>query len=956
MKRLFFLVLLAVCLVQASFAQSTKKPLDFTQYDKWKSLSSQQVSDDGNWLVWNIGTSKGYGKLYLREWGENNDKKVIDRATQPNFSPNSDYVVFRIVPQADTVRQAKLKKVKTEKMPKDTLGIYTLNGNQMTTYANLKSFKVADESSSWLAFQQEEVKPEEKPEKKDTTAAGKTEIKEKPEKSGKKDDAKSAKKPEYKGLPLIVMNPVTRDSQNFPLVTEYNFSKHGKWLYMVSIKEDSLKTSTVRVFDTKTGAAKDIWVQVGVVKGLACDENATELAFLYSADTAKNKIYSLYHWSEKEAKPRMIVDSATAGMPEGVTVSENEGLSFSPNGQRLFFGTARIPVNAKEEKDSLLDDDKVSVDIWHWQEDVIHSMQLKQVDRIRKNTYQAVYNLKKNQMVQLGDSLFIESFRLVKQGDSDMALGFYDLPYRLMNDLKDEFIKDVYLTDLNTGNDVKLFDKALFSPGFSPMGKYLYWWQPVDSSWYCYSIKEKTQVNLTHGLPVGFTYEIHDTPDEPRSYGIMGWTDNDDNICIYDKYDIWKVDPDGKDKAVCITDGYGRKNDLSIRYLPTDPEEKFLDIKKDNLFTLKQNTNKKTGFCRFAIGNPEIRILKLDDCSYNRPTKAKSADKFIWTRSTVREYPDLWIGDASFKGGEKITNTNPQQSEYIWADAELVEWNDLDGEKHQGVFYKPENLDPTKKYPMIVYFYERHSDELYYHYTPRPSASIVNPLEYASNGYLVFMPDISFKIGLPGKSFYNAIMSGIKELEKRGYIDMKHLGIQGQSWGGYGTAYMITQTGLFAAASPGAPVSNMTSAYSGIRSESGMVRQSQYEKTQSRIGGTLWEKPEYFIENSPVFFADRITTPCLIRHDDNDGAVPFSEGVQLFAALRRLNKPAWLINYNNQPHNLSRVADKKDWSVRMMQFFDHYLKDAPAPDWMTKGVSAVNKKSNEVYYMKYTGK
>ena len=199
-------------------------------------------------------------------------------------------------------------------------------------------------------------------------------------------------------------------------------------------------------------------------------------------------------------------------------------------------------------------------------------------------------------------------------------------------------------------------------------------------------------------------------------------------------------------------------------------------------------------------------------------------------------------------------------------------------------------------------------------------------------------------------------MSGIAELSKRTYVDMKHLGIQGQSWGGYGTAYMITQTDIFAAASPGAPVSNMTSAYGGIRSESGMVRQSQYERTQSRIGGTLWDKPEYYIENSPIFFADRINTPCLIRHDDNDGAVPFSEGVQLFVALRRLNKPAWLINYNNQPHNLSRLADKKDWSVRMMQFFNHYLKDAPAPDWMVKGVKAVDKKSNEVYYKQYTGK
>ncbi len=942
MKKKLLLLVMAVSLIVTGFGQSTKKKVDFTLYDSWKSLSSQQISNDGNWVVWNINPLNGDGLLHIRGWGDQTDKRVISRATQPGFSPNSDFVAFKIVPQADSIRKAKIDKVKTEKMPKDTLGIYILSSNQLVTYPAIKSFKLAGESASWIAFQPEESKAEVKPEKKDTLA------------EGKKDDKKSKKKPDFNGLPLIVMNPVTRDSQNFPLVTEYGFTKHGKWLYIVSIKEDSLKTSTVRIFDTRTGVARDIWEQVGVVKSLVCDENATELVFLYSADTAKIKNYELYYWSEKEDKPRVIIDAKTKGMPEGMSVSENGRVSFSPDGQRLFLGTAKIPVVRKEEKDTLLADDKVSVDIWHWQEDVLQSVQLKQVEQERKKTYQAVYNIKKNQLVQLADSSFIESYRLVKLGDSDIALGFYDAQNRLDNALNYKNTKDVYLTDINDGTDVKVFGKVEFNPQLSPEGKYLYWWEPADSSWNCYSIKTKNTVNLTRGLLVGFADDIHDTPDDPGSYGAMGWTENDENLYLYDKYDIWKFDPDGKDQAVCVTNGYGRKNDLSLRYVSTDPEEKFLDGNKNNLFSIRHLTNKKSGFSRFSLSNPVISILMLEDCTYGRAQKAKNSDKLLWTRSTVSEYPDLWTGDINFKGERKLSDTNPQQSQYNWASVELVEWNDLNGEKHQGLLYKPENMDPKVKYPLIVYFYERHSDGIHTYYPPRASASTVNPLEYASNGYLIFMPDIHFQLGFPGKSFYNAIMSGVVELGKRPYVDMKHLGIQGQSWGGYGTAYLITQTGLFAAASPGAPVSNMTSAYGGIRTESGMVRQFQYEKTQSRIGGTLWEKPEYFIENSPLFFADRITTPCLIRHDDADGAVPFSEGVQLFVALRRLNKPAWLINYNNAPHNLSRLADKKDWSVRMMQFFDHYLKGAPAPDWMTKGVNAVDKKGSETYYWKYT--
>ncbi len=944
MKKLLFSVVMLVLLVCTGFSQNAKKTIDFTLYDSWKSLSSQQVSDDGKWLAWIVSPLNGDGQLFVRPWGESTDKKVFQRGTQPDFSPNSDFLAFRIVPQADSVRKAKIKKVKAEKMPKDTLAIYIPGTDKLLAFPNIKSFKLAEESSPWIAFQQEEIKAEAKAEKKDTTAAG------------KKEDAKSKKKPEYNGLPLVVMNPLTRDSQNFPMVTEYGYTKHGQWLYMVSIKEDSLKTSTVRIFDTKTGMAREIWQQTGVVKNVVCDENATELAFLFSTDTAKVKNYSLWYWSEKDDKPRIIVDAQTAGMPEGMSVSENGRINFSPNGQRLFFGTGKKPVVKKEEKDSLLADDKVTVDIWHWQEEELQSIQLKQVDQNRRKSYQAVYNIRKNKMVQLADSLFIESYRLVKQGDSDMALGFYDFPYKLKNSITYKNTKDIYLADLNGGTPVKLFEKVEFSPQLSPMGKYLYWWEPADSSWYCFSIKDNATVNLTHGIATGFTDDIHDTPDDPGSYGSMGWTDNDESLFLYDKFDIWRFDPLGKKPAVCVTDGYGRKNNLSIRYISLDPEEKFIDTKKDNLFTTKQVKTKKSGFCRFSIDQPQPRMILEGDCAYGRPSKAKNADKLLWTRSTVSEYGNFWTSDLNFKDAIKISNANPQQAEFIWANVELVEWTGLNGEEHQGLLYKPENLDPGKKYPMIVYFYERHSDALHTHYVPRASASTVNPLEYASNGYLIFMPDIHFMIGLPGKSFYNAIMSGVMELSKRNYVDMKHLGIQGQSWGGYGTAYMITQTHIFAAASPGAPVSNMTSAYGGIRTESGMVRQFQYEKTQSRIGGTLWDKPEYFIENSPLFYADRITTPCLIRHDDGDGAVPFSEGVQLFVALRRLNKPAWLINYNGQPHNLSRQADKKDWSVRMMQFFDHYLKGTPAPLWMTDGVQAVDKKNSETYYWKYTEK
>jgi dipeptidyl aminopeptidase/acylaminoacyl peptidase len=261
----------------------------------------------------------------------------------------------------------------------------------------------------------------------------------------------------------------------------------------------------------------------------------------------------------------------------------------------------------------------------------------------------------------------------------------------------------------------------------------------------------------------------------------------------------------------------------------------------------------------------------------------------------------------------------------------------------RGLLYKPENFDSTRKYPMIIYYYERYSERLYSHFVPSPSRSTVNFPYYNSNGYLVFVPDIAYTTGQPGQDAYNSVMSGTLELMKRPYVDEKNIGLQGQSWGGYQTAWLVTRTGLFKAAMAGAPVSNMTSAYGGIRYESGRVREFQYEHTQSRIGGNLWEKRELYIDNSPLFFADRITTPLLIMSNDNDGAVPHTQGIEFFTALRRLGKPAWMLVYNGEEHNLTKRPNRMDLSLRMSQFFDHYLKGEPMPLWMKEGVPAVKK-------------
>ena len=280
---------------------------------------------------------------------------------------------------------------------------------------------------------------------------------------------------------------------------------------------------------------------------------------------------------------------------------------------------------------------------------------------------------------------------------------------------------------------------------------------------------------------------------------------------------------------------------------------------------------------------------------------------------------------------------------YFWGNVELVNWTSLDNIPLQGLLYKPEGFDPKKKYPMIVYFYEKESDNLHGYTHPTPLRSTINRSTYVSDGYLVFVPDIVYKVGFPGESAMNCIMPGVTQLISKGFVDEKNIGIQGHSWGGYQTAYMVTRTDLFKAGEAGAIVANMISAYGGIRWESGLSRMFQYEHSQSRIGGSLWEKPMHYIENSPIFFADKIKTPLLLLHNDADGAVPWYQGIEMYMALRRLNKPVWMLNYNGEPHWPVKRENRMDFQIRMKQFFDYYLKGAPMPPWMKEGVPAIEK-------------
>ena len=497
-------------------------------------------------------------------------------------------------------------------------------------------------------------------------------------------------------------------------------------------------------------------------------------------------------------------------------------------------------------------------------------------------------------------------------------------------------------------------------PKLSPGGQYAYWFDERDSLWRAWAVADGKRIDLTRGLPSKFFDEEHDTPSLPGSYGSAGWTTGDRYVWLYDRYDIWQVDPTGKEKPLNVTTGWGRKNNIRLRRAELDDEnipgrlnsEKAIDPRTELFLTGIWESDKSTGVLKSKNGLTALAptILKQSNHRYFGLSKAKNSPTMTFYRGNFREPINLFVTDTTLANPRQLTRVNPQQDSIRWGSVELVKWTGTNGTKLEGLLYKPERFDSTQKYPMLTYFYERNAETLNDYKAPAPSRSTINIPYCVSNGYLVFVPDIVYTTGQPGPNAYDCIVPGVLSLLDRGFVDRNRLGIQGQSWGGYQTAFIITRTNLFRAAEAGAPVANMTSAYGGIRGETGMVRQFQYEKTQSRIGGTLWEKPMNYIENSPLFYADRVQTPLLIMSNDADGAVPHQQGIELFTGLRRLNKPVWMLVYNGEAHNLVGRHNAKDLSIRMYQFFDYYLKDAPEPVWMKQGRSAVEKDRGEMKY------
>ncbi len=911
-----YLLLTLLFFTTISFAQ--KKPLDHTVYDSWESIASRKLSNNGNWAAYAIAVQEGDANLYLTNL-LTNAKTKINRAENAQFSTDSKFAVFAIKPFYSAIRQAKIKKKKPEEMPKDSLGIANLTNLAIAKVAGVKSFKLPEDGLALLAYQLD-----------------------KPADTSKKD---TTKKDDKEGSDMIFRNLATGTERTFKYVSEYVFSKDGKQLAFACTgsKKDKAAQTGVFLLNTEKGTLKTLVNGKGNFKNFVFDDESESVAFLgeRSPEKAEIKDYFIYYNSPSLDTAQVLVDNEIPGFPAKWAVSGDGKLSFNKEATKLFFGIAPI----KKPKDTtLIDFEYAKLDVWSYKDDYLQPMQLKNAEKESKRTYLTAIEIFNSdvKVVPLTD-LKLPEAKLIDEGNSNYVLAATDFGNRIQSQWSANSIKDYYLVDTKTGSRKKIIEGLIGDAKPSPSGKYILYFDKKTANWYTYNILTAKVTHLNNGLNVKLVDEENDVPDQPDAYGLAAWTEDDKAVLLYDRYDIWEFSPDGKNAPKNITNGFGRQNNITFRYQQLDTNARFLSKKEVVLLDAFNNTTKENGYYIKNIGdNKSPELLVMAKFKYSNLGKAKDANRYIYDKANYTNSPNVFVS-TDMKAEIKLSNTNPQQQNYNWGTAELVNWTTPKGFKSDGILYKPENFDPAKKYPMIVYFYEKLSNGLYTYQPPAPTPSRLNISYFVSNGYLVFAPDISYENGYPGKSAEEFINSGVEFLKKNPWVDGTKIGIQGQSWGGYQVAHLITRTNMYAAAWAGAPVVNMTSAYGGIRWESGMNRQFQYEKTQSRIGGTLWEKPELYIENSPLFALPKVTTPVVIMANDADGAVPWYQGIEMFTGLRRLGKPVWMLNYNNEAHNLVKRQNRKDIQIREQQFFDYYLKGAKAPLWMTQGIPATEK-------------
>ncbi len=913
-KIIFSLVLVLFFLVSGAGQELKKMTPDV--YSSWNRIKNTKISDSAETILYTL--EKETGNKWLAIYNQRKDTTfMFSRVIKADMDMTGSYVLFTHGLDFDSTRVLKRKKTPKDKMPIDSLTIFNTVNNRIITIAGVTDFTIPARYSGYCVYTKKmEV------EKADTTVREKV------------------KKPICDGTALFIRNLVSGQEDTIKNSKDFSLADESPKLAYVQCSGDSTASYSVYTRDLNTDTVRLILADMYKIDQLSYEKSGKSVAFLglKNKTEVRQKPYQLYLKSTRDTLVQKLNLPDSVALPAPWVISSDRKLTFSESGNRLFFGLAPVlPI-----KDTtLLDDEIVNVEIWHHDSPRLYTQMESTLDEDKKKSYAMMYDIGQNKFLLLESPETEKCITSVK-GDGKYMLQLRSLPYQKVVTWNGELFKDLILLDTETGNTTLISQGESGDPAFSPGGRYIYWWKRSDSIWQTFDTQKFNIAVLGLWSVSVFHDEKNDIPQKADAYGFAGWLKNDEAALVYDRYDIWKLNPEDPFTNINLTGG--RSDHQVYRYMDTDMENEYIDGSKDMLLHRFDEQTKEEAYLSYNIASAEKKLLTGGAYSLTKSIqKARNKESYLFTKQNFSTFPDLLVADTSFVSIKKISDANPQQKEYGWGTAKLFSWTNFRGQKNEGMLFFPPNFDMEKKYPLLVNFYERSSDELHRHRAPEAHRSSINYTYYTNQGYVIFNPDIHYTKGQPGEDCYNAVESGVDALLKEGFIDESRMGLQGHSWGGYQIAYLLTKTNRYRCAEAGAPVVNMVSAYGGIRWESGMSRMFQYEKTQSRLGATLWDDTSLFHKNSPIYSMTKVQTPVLILHNDEDGAVPWQQGIEYFMALRRLNKETWMLNYNGEPHWPVKWQNRLDFNIRLQQYFDHYLMDKPKPLWMKEGNTPIEK-------------
>jgi dipeptidyl aminopeptidase/acylaminoacyl peptidase len=933
-------------LAELKKAESTpKKPLTLKDADTWRSVRAAVLSNDGKWFAHREGPNEGEGEVIVRNVADGKETKHAAGGGfgQLQFSFDSKWLAFSVTPYMKPGSNSATPR------PKSKLVLINLATAEKTELEGVSSGEFSGEAASHLAY------------RKSSDSTPPTAIPGIP--SGITLPAAGSTTPTttaHTGTDLVLRNLATGVELVLGNVSDYSFNKLGTWL-VTTIDAAGQTGNGVYLHDLKTSATYPVENGKAAYRSIGWNEDRTAFTVTKSVDDTgyETKWLSIIGFTNLGPTPTKTQydPKGDKDFPADMAISSNRPVSWNDALDAFHFGIAErkkkdtsrpsftastTPGKAPEKTAPVAtvptarssSTSKPELVIWHWKDERLQPMQQVQASSDKTFTYAAMYRVKDKKFTRLADDTVRNISLAPKQ---KFAIGRDTKPYDYMSNLDGRRYTDIYVTNLATGERKKALTKARYVYGPSPTGTHFLHYD--GGQFLVHDMTTGKTTNISSGInTTTFVNEDDDHNIEKPPTQSLGWSRDGTQVFLSDGWDIWAVKVDGSG-GKNIT-GNGRSEQIRYQGITQyEAEQKpGYDLTKPLYVTMYGEWTKKSGVGRLDPDAKQVKQLVWGDAAFGTPFKARNADVFAYTKQTATESPNYFLTDAGFTAARQATDSNPQQKDYLWsAGTKLIDYSGTGGKKLQGTIYLPANYQPGKAYPTVIYIYEKLSQGTH-QYTPPSFRGGFNKSIYTSNGYAVLTPDITYRINDPGKSSIECILPALDAAIKTGIVDGNKVGLHGHSWGGYQTAFAITQTNRFKCAIAGAPLTDLISMYSSVYWNSGSANQPIFESSQGRFTAGYWDEQEAYIRNSPVFFAKKVETPLLLLHNDKDGAVDFTQGIEYYNTLRRLQKPVVMLQYKGENHGLAKTENQKDYATRMREFFDHHLLGKPAPDWWKDGV------------------